>query len=191
MFLIFKFPLAWCARSSPSCVQTCSAEAFIDVELWQCPGSPYRGAAGRLSYPFGGIWPSVAAASGTSLRPGSIQSLSVGFQFPVPGGERQFASPRWTHAIVVLSFGVVCAIFQFLKINVIFGVLCCATADWMEGGAESSCKVVWAEAVSCCREQFVEATKGKSPLLLQDPFTWWWWSSCKLPTYLWEEKGEK
>lgn len=112
------------------------------------------------------------------------------FQFPVPGGERQFVSPRWTHAIVILSFGVVCAIFQFLKINVIFGMLCCATASWMEGGAESGCKVVWAEAVSCCREQFLEATKGKSPLFLQDPFAWCWWSSCKPPTYLGRERGK-
>lgn len=63
---------------------------------------------------------------------------------------------------------MVCAIFQFLKINVIFGVLCCAVADWMEGGAENGCEVIWAEAVSCCREQFVEATKGKSSLFLQD-----------------------
>lgn len=153
--------------------------------------SPLRRAAGRLSYPFGRIWPSMAAASGTPLHSGSIQSLSVRFQFPVPGGERQFMSPHWTRAIVILFFGVVCAIFQFLKINVIFGVLCFAAANWMEGGAENGCEVVWAEAVSCCREQFVEATKGKSPLFLQDAFTWWWCSGCEPPTYLWEEEGEK
>lgn len=63
---------------------------------------------------------------------------------------------------------MVCAIFQFLKINVIFGVLCYAAANWMEGGAEDGCEVIWAEAVSCCREQFVEATKRKSFLFLQD-----------------------
>lgn len=130
----------------------------------------------RVSYPVGGTWPSMAAVSGAFVRSGSIQSPSVRFQFPVPGREGQFVSPRWTHAVVMLSSGVVCAIFQFWKINIIFGALRCAAADWVEGGAQSGCEVIRAEAACCRTEQFVEPAKRRSPLFPQNPFTWWWCS---------------
>lgn len=121
-----------------------------------------------VSYPFDRIWPPMAAVSGAFIQSGSIQSLSVKFQFPVPGREGQFTSLLWTHSVVILSFGVVCAIFQFWKINVIFGALCCTAVNWMEGGAEVGCKVIRAEALSCCRERFIELRRGTSPHLFME-----------------------
>lgn len=38
----------------------------------------------------------------------------------------------------------------------------------MEGGAEVSCKVIRAEALSCCREHFLEFRKGTDPRLFME-----------------------
>ncbi|KAF2974312.1 hypothetical protein EK904_009872 [Melospiza melodia maxima] len=100
MHLKFHFRESYLTHDLSGCTRVCALQPVVRADF-QSPGV-YRCRAvtqswrspGRLAYPFGSVWPSLAAAPGTSFRSASIQSLSMRFQFPVPGQEMQFMSPR-------------------------------------------------------------------------------------------------